>query len=304
MSPVYVPVRRTLVVEEPDGDFSFVELPLPGRNFMVGGDVPTGEILTVQAPALGDPRLLALSPGQQVMAVETADGLRRTNVPRERAVMLTEPSVRYAHPDLLHACTVRSVISGCTPVRQSETAADWVEPLAAHTLVLPRSERWNQALTTALLGDWCAPLLTDGFLPATALGALKAEARTLHRQLVPIWRRRTRHGRVLSLDADLGDGLSLHDLVAADTDLFTHTTDGVFEDRRLNAVLNALTEAERRVVFAYAEGEGTTWTEAASAAGATDPIAFGDRVRRKANRLADEQRRRAAQRRPAPAAGP
>lgn len=34
--------------------------------------------------------------------------------------------------------------------------------------------------------------------------------------LQPLWRRRTRHGRVLSLDAALGDGLSLHDLIAAD----------------------------------------------------------------------------------------
>ncbi|MFD9465438.1 hypothetical protein [Streptomyces sp. NPDC060027] len=154
-----------------------------------------GEALTVQAPSLGDPACLALSPGQEVMVVEAADGLRRSIVPKERAVERSVPSVRYAHAELMHACTVRSVVSGSMPVRRSEIATDWVEPLAAHSLVLPRSDRWNQALTTALLGDWCAPLLTDGFLPATALSPLKAEARTLHRQLVPIWRRRTQHGR-------------------------------------------------------------------------------------------------------------
>ncbi|MER5720382.1 hypothetical protein [Streptomyces sp. NPDC002132] len=60
-----------------------------------------------------------------------------------------------------------------------------------------------------------------------------------------IWRRRTRHGRVLSLDADLG-GLSLYDLVAADIDLLTHTTGGIFDDARLNAVLRTR-EAERSV---------------------------------------------------------
>ena len=48
----------------------------------------------------------------------------------------------------------------------------------------------------------------------TAVGVLKAEAQLLHPQLVPLWRRRTRHGRVLSLDAALEDGLSLYDLVA------------------------------------------------------------------------------------------
>ncbi|MFD5015373.1 hypothetical protein [Streptomyces chartreusis] len=292
MSPVYVLTDRRRVVEGSDGGFSCVRLPLPSQRITTAKDIPTHDALTVQAPSFGDPRFLALSPGQHLMAVETADGLRRTDVSKG-----TMPSVRYAHPDLLHACTVRSVVSGCAPVRRSETATDWVEPLASHALVLPRSERWTQALTTALLGDWCAPLLTEGFLPATAVGVLKAEARILHRQLVPIWRRRTRYGRVLSLDADLGDGLSLYDLVAADVDLLAGTEGGVFEDERLNAVLSGLDKNERRVVFAYAEGEGTTWTEAAAAAGATDPHAFGERVRRKAKRLAAEQRRRAEQRR-------
>ncbi|KUN75399.1 hypothetical protein [Streptomyces griseoruber] len=155
-------------------------------------------------------------------------------------------------------------------------------------------------METALLGDWCAALWSgNGILLSPALDVLKAEARTVHRQLVPIWRRRTRHGRVLSLDADLG-GLSLYDLVVADVDLLAHTTGGVYVDERLNAVLRGLDPTECAVVFAYAEGEGTTWTEAAAQAGAASPEAFGERVRRKVRRLANEQRRRAAQRRPAP----
>lgn len=40
----------------------------------------------------------------------------------------------------------------------------------------------------------------------------------------------------------------------------------------------------QRVVLTYAEGEGTTWTEAAT--GAADPEAFGERVRRKDKRQA------------------
>lgn len=107
---------------------------------------------------------------------------------------------------------------------------------------------------------------------------------------------RHRDGRILSLDADLGE-LSLHDLVAADVNLLTRTDGGVFEDERLNTVLRGLTPAERAVVFAYAEGEGTTWTEAAARVGATDPEAFGERVRRKAKQLAAEQKRRLAQQR-------
>jgi hypothetical protein len=159
------------------------------------------------------------------------------------------------------------------------------------------SKRWREAVTTALLGNWSDPLFNDGRLSHTAVGALKAEARAVHRQLVPVWRRGTRRGSVLSLDAGLGDGLSLYDLVAADADLLAHATGCVFEDARLNAVLRGLNETERRVVFAYAVGEGTTWAEAAAAAGATDPHALGERVRRKAKRLAVEQRRRVEQRR-------
>ncbi|MFF0001421.1 hypothetical protein [Streptomyces avermitilis] len=108
---------------------------------------------------------------------------------------------------------------------------------------------------------------------------------------------------MLSLDVDLGDGLSLHDLFAADIDLVTHTThttDRVFDDERLNTVLHKLTPDERQVVLAHAEGEGTTWTEAAAVAGATDPAALGERVRRKSKRLAAEQTRRAVLRRPGP----
>ncbi|MDF3300149.1 hypothetical protein [Streptomyces tropicalis] len=126
----------------------------------------------------------------------------------------------------------------------------------------------------------------------SALGQLKAEARTVHRQLVPVWRRRTRHGRVLSLDADLSDGLSLHDLLAVDVDYLSYTVGGVFEDERLNGILRALSEDERQVVFALALGEGTTWAEAAATVGATDAKALGDRVRRKTRRLAAEQARR------------
>ncbi|MFJ4633490.1 hypothetical protein [Streptomyces sp. NPDC088847] len=178
----------------------------------------------------------------------------------------------------------------------SDPSDDLFRPLLHTKLPLPRSTRWDEAVHTALSGTWMAPLWESGRLPLTALGALKAEARVIHRQLVPVWRRNTRHGRVLSLDAALGEGLSLYDLVASDVDQLSRISDGVFEDERLNAVLRGLDPAERSAVFAYAEGEGTTWTEAAAAAGATDPEAFGERVRRKTKRLAAEQRRRFGQR--------
>ncbi|MEU9413640.1 hypothetical protein AB0E08_49230 [Streptomyces sp. NPDC048281] len=196
----------------------------------------------------------------------------------------------------MQALLIRSAVHGrgsvslgrCLTPSERDVAVDH---LAAGVLVVPRSERWREAVSTALVGDWCDPLWQTGQLPTTALGSLKAEARKLHRQLVPVWEGGTRRGRVLSLDADLG-GLSLYDLVASDVDLLAHTAGGVFEDKRLNAVLCGLDPTERAVVFALAEGEGTTWTEAAEVAGAAHPEAFGERVRRKAKRLAAEQCRR------------
>ncbi|MEV5842276.1 hypothetical protein AB0M32_09930 [Streptomyces sp. NPDC051985] len=50
-----------------------------------------------------------------------------------------------------------------------------------------------------------------------------------------------------------------------DLDLLARTENGVFAEERLNRVLRGLDPAEQRVVVAYAEGEGATWTEAASA---------------------------------------
>ncbi|MFB8247289.1 hypothetical protein ACFC5X_19880 [Streptomyces sp. NPDC055952] len=228
--------------------------------------------------------------------------------PTEDGVRATHPTqplgdTAFASSDLVQALRLRGRATGVIEYITGkaslslENYPDEVDSFTARSLGLPCSKRWREAVTTALLGDWSNPLLQYERLHHTAVGTLKAEARAVHRQLVPVWRRRTRHGRVLSLDAELGDVTSLYDLVAADVDLLARATDGVFEDARLNAVLRGLNKTERRVVFAYAEGEGTTWAEAAAAAGSTNPEAFGERVRRKAKRLAAEQRRRVEQRR-------
>ncbi|MDX3696913.1 hypothetical protein PV726_43070 [Streptomyces europaeiscabiei] len=232
--------------------------------------------------------------------LESLDGVRRRYGGIEALLNLPVPALSEdPPPDLVTALIIRSAVYGRRSAVKGRPLAPAerdiaVDHVAAGVLVLPRSERWREAVSTALVGDWCDPLWQSGQLPVTALGALKAEARAVHRHLVPAWRRRTRHGRVLSLDADLG-GLSLHDLVAADIDLLARAAGGVFEDERLNTVLRGLAPDERQVVFAYAEGEGSTWTEAAAFVGAAEPDAFGDRVRRKAKRLAAEQRRRLTQ---------
>ncbi|MFF7764176.1 hypothetical protein [Streptomyces griseorubiginosus] len=251
--------------------------------------------MTIREPALHR-RMVG---SQAAIVAETADGIVKVDENEVRDFSVPG----HGQAALTLSLDAREIVSGYVLMLDGP-CPEWIvterlNDLAKYCLVLPRSERWRQALSTALLGTWADPLAAGALLAPTALGTLKNEARTLHRQLVPLWRRRTRHGRVLSLNADLG-GVSLYDLVADEVDFLAHTARGVFEDERLNRVLRGLDPAERAVVFAYAEGEGTTWTEAATVAGAPEPQAFGERVRRKVHRLAAEQRRRAAQHRPGP----
>ncbi|MFI1280971.1 hypothetical protein ACH4U5_09450 [Streptomyces sp. NPDC020858] len=91
-------------------------------------------------------------------------------------------------------------------------------------------------------------------------------------------------GSRLLLDTPLGDGLTLHDLVPERPD----ADSGVegFDDPRLTEILTVLSPAERAVTLARAGPGVTTWAEAAMAAGAAQPKAFGDRVRRKVKWLA------------------
>ncbi|WP_432184924.1 hypothetical protein [Streptomyces tendae] len=167
-----------------------------------------------------------------------------------------------------------------------------VEAFAADVLGLARSARWREAVSTALLGDWVEPLFSGQRLDDAAVTRLRAEARITHRHLVPLWRRRTRHGRVLLLDTPLGDGLSLHDLASGITDTEAPLLGYDPEDARLAALIRALRPAERAAALAWADPHVRSWTEAAQQAGVDDPMAFGERVRRKCRRLAAELARR------------
>ncbi|MFD8609612.1 hypothetical protein [Streptomyces sp. NPDC059631] len=144
---------------------------------------------------------------------------------------------------------------------------------------------WNEPVSTALLGNWADALSDQGRLTPDALSKLKSEARVIHRQLTPVWRRKVNQGRLLLLDTPLGDGLTLYDLVpgqaAADTGI-----EAGFEDPRLTEILEALSPAERAVTLALADHGVATWAEAAMAAGAAEPEHRGNQVRRKVKGLA------------------
>lgn len=89
-----------------------------------------------------------------------------------------------------------------------------LEDVFTRLLCLPVSERWREAVSTALLGDWINPLFRGQLLkPDEVVGQLRAEAREFHRQAVPLWRRRSHGRRVLLLDMPMGENVTLSAVV-------------------------------------------------------------------------------------------
>lgn len=172
-----------------------------------------------------------------------------------------------------------------------------VEPvasLASLVLGLHRSERWNEAVSTALMGSWTEPLLSDTGNSRSAMDRLQTEARIIHKQLTPLWRREAGGSRLLLLDTPMGKDTTLYDLVASGLSWEDASPDDRPDDTRLGALLRALQPEERVVMLARACPGVASWKDAALLAGAADPVAMGKRVCRKVNRLKARHKARAA----------
>ncbi|MCX4455769.1 hypothetical protein OOK58_27740 [Streptomyces sp. NBC_01728] len=178
-----------------------------------------------------------------------------------------------------------------------------VESFASDVLGLWRGARWQEPVSTALLGDWASSIGSSGTLHTSALDRLRAEVKEIHRQLTPVWRRRVDGERLLSLDFALGEGLTMYDIVTSGPDPYETLTGALPADPRIAAVLDQLAPAERAVAMAWAAPEVRGWTEAASIVIDLDPALFtdsvpaalGERVRRKLKRLGDRYTARAAE---------
>ncbi|WP_369394797.1 hypothetical protein AB5J72_50400 [Streptomyces sp. CG1] len=66
------------------------------------------------------------------------------------------------------------------------------------------------------------------------------------------------------------------------------------DDPRIGRVLDQLCPEEQLVVLMWTHHDVASWTEAALQAGASDPVALGERVRRKLHRLGKQHTERAA----------
>ncbi|MHA4820181.1 hypothetical protein ACXZ65_38195 [Streptomyces aculeolatus] len=230
---------------------------------------------------------------RSLVSVDAAGALRRDFFDDESPVPSCDQDPP-AGPPRLPTVRLASALAARQAALQGESRV--VSRFALHALGRCGA-RWQEAVSTALLGDWAAPLSEQGMLEVRALDELAREATVIHRQLLPLWRRRVRDRRVLLLETPLGDNLLLRDLLVA---VGQPASDAVDGDGRLAAVLASLRDAERVVVLARAEPGVTTWAEAAWLAGADDPRTAGERVRRRGKRLAAQQgaRQTAARRLP------
>ncbi len=172
---------------------------------------------------------------------------------------------------------------------------DRLDAFAEDVLGLWRGGRWREAVSTVLIGDWANPLFTGGRLdPPMVSNQLKAEAPAMHRRLTPLWRRRANGSRILLLDTSLGDGLTLHHLVAGSPSRQEMALGTEPDDVRAATILNNLLPSGRAVTLAWAHPGVGTWAKAALHIGAADPVAPGERVRRKLKRLGTQNDQRLA----------
>lgn len=174
-------------------------------------------------------------------------------------------------------------------ILNTRTDGDWkpaVEEFARTWLSIAKvTQDWLEAVSTALLGSWADQL------DALHLDCLSKEARSVHRQLQPLWGRKAYGERLLSLDYTSTGGATLHDLLAA-----PHTPESLlladeFKNPRVAAVLSRLKKAEEALArdWAYL---GQSWEKSAQEAG--ERVAFGERVRCKLKRLGNQHTARAA----------
>jgi hypothetical protein len=159
-----------------------------------------------------------------------------------------------------------------------------------------KPENSHEAAATALLEPWWAP---PASLDNDALVAdLRRRIAEAALALKPLWERQVNYATVRSLSEPVSLlGLCEETLECCLVD--TRTPEDMVLDRLVHyehpgvrAVLRQLSPQEALIVGLYASREWLSWEQAAATAGASDPAATGDRIRRKLKRLGNEHVRR------------
>ncbi|MFF4922512.1 hypothetical protein ACFY4B_18195 [Kitasatospora sp. NPDC001261] len=207
-------------------------------------------------------------------------------------------------------------IAGWTPTRETLLAAlsaRWAAIEGDHATVdtftrdvlghVP-PERWRDAVTSMLLGDWVDHLgsyLTDPEL----LAILRANTAAERRRWTPLWERKTggfhwrgpdgevrerSAERVWLLEAPNRDGVTLRDVLPDRTAADAPTLDRCLANPRIDAVFRSLNATEAAVANLWATRKGS-WADAALDLDLAAEV--GDRVRRKLSRIGDRHTERA-----------
>ncbi|MEW2079144.1 hypothetical protein AB0941_37150 [Streptomyces sp. NPDC013433] len=215
----------------------------------------------------GTPRTMITTTGMAVL---------KPNHPDNQTIESGFRAVGIPVPDVVRAMNARE-------------AARTGDRAALRTFVsegLGRWSGWSEPVSTALLGNWADSLYNEGQLSPGAVDQFLAEVRVINGQLKPIWLRHANRERVRLLDAPLGDGMTLYDVLsgqpAADTSF-----EG-FDDPRLIEIVDALSEEDQAVTIARSRPGVNSWPEAARVAGVPQPEVVGEQVRRKVKRLANQ----------------
>ncbi|MGW6862126.1 hypothetical protein [Streptomyces xanthophaeus] len=242
---------------------------------------PRGQSHFARPYFLPPPTTTAAHPARQALLPGKTDAVGMTAL----------SPVRYMPPPAVAALSARqAVLLGDTD------AVDMFTCRYLRELTHPqRAARWREAVKAALLEpEWSQPLEIGHSIGPTIRDIIIKLARTMHLQQTPLFNRKVRGRRLLSLDAPLGNSLTFYDLAPAATSADEQTLAFELSDPDLTSLLRSLNPDEREIVFAHGYDNKMTWTEAALLAGIpeSDAPATGERVRRKVRRLCAEQQRR------------
>ncbi|WP_405204079.1 hypothetical protein OG795_00075 [[Kitasatospora] papulosa] len=193
-------------------------------------------------------------------------------------------------PDPQVRAQARQVVTEALSARQailrSVGPEDWKPEVARfarrHLGVRKLDAEWLDAVSMALLGEWADALSDPVPNDVGALGRLRQEARSVHRQLMPLWERKSGPGRVWMLDYLLPSGGDLHEIVAASYEIEDEALPWEPEREDARAVFHRLKSEEQRIARTCAL-DGGSWAEAADEAHL--PSTAGTRVMRKLRRL-------------------
>ncbi|MFF9301354.1 hypothetical protein [Streptomyces sp. NPDC014764] len=184
------------------------------------------------------------------------------------------------------APVAREAVMAALAARNSAIEGDSaaVNEFSRTWLGISNPEQWRAAVEMALLGDWVDVLGRRLSKGPEIMELLSRHTGREHLYLQPLWHRQARGRPMRLLEDPVALGVSLRDVITDHRRPEDHLMRSEVADPRLDAVLAHLKPAERAVAMTYAT-QRVTWTQAAAEGGASDPLSFGERVRRKLKRL-------------------